>query len=179
MFSLIHGAAFLAALWALNVHADQWVPAQPFEKAFYNGLIRVSVRLPLTEGARPTAAVTKKEKSGPVKLCSGDLANEKRPVEVVASRDGKTLVTVDEWGRAGYEHALVFYRCDKALVLKKDHGLDDFLSLSEIEKYASMSMSSRDWSRNVELKMEKDAFVVKLKSGRAVRFSLLDGTLKK
>lgn len=177
MSSVIHRATFILVIWTLNVHGDQWAPVKSFEKQFYNGLITVSVRTSLMEGTSPTAKIVKKEKSIPLKLCSGDLVNKRRPVEVFVSGDGKTLVTVDEWEHAGYEHSIVFYRCDKRLIKKKDYSLGDFLNASEITENASMSISSRDWSRNAEFRMQKDDFTIKLKSGRKITFSLLDGTI--
>ena len=120
--------ALAAVTWSLIVHADQWVSAPPLEKAFYGGRIQVSVRLHKDGETHPHAEVKRNENGALVKLCTGALVNEMRPVDVYASRDGKALVTTDEWAHSGYEHALVFYRCDNALALKKEYSLEGFLS---------------------------------------------------
>lgn len=177
MSPLVRGACIVAVLWVSNVHADQWLPPQPFERAFYGGLIRVNVNPPLKADARAFVEVNRKKGDALIKLCSGELLNEKRPVDVLVSEDGGMLVTIDDWQHIGYQHSLVFYRCEKKPVLQKDYGIDDFLSPTEVQKYAPMSFSSRHWSKNVEFKMEKDRLAVKLKAGRVIYFSLQDGKI--
>jgi hypothetical protein len=169
----------VTTLCALSAQADQWKPAAPLSKSFHNGLILVKVHPPLTEGDSPRAEILQTKSNATTKPCSGNLVNKMRPVEVFASPDGTALVTVDEWGRSGYEHTLVFYRCEGSLALKKAYSLDESLTPAEIKKHSHASISSRNWSRNTELRVEKDAFIVKLQSGRTIRFSLTDGTLKK
>jgi hypothetical protein len=177
--SLKHLPVFLLVALCNVAYADQWQEAKSFSKEFANGKVKVQVDTRIAEKAQASITVVRNmPNKESAKLCSGKLANLKRPVDVLASADGRTIVTVDDWEHAGYDHALVFYRCEKEIRPLKDYSLEDFLRPSEISKDVVSSFSSRNWTQNATITVTGDELQIHLKSGRTVHFSLKDGTLK-
>ena len=73
----------------------------------------------------------------------GPLANREAPYEAVVSSDG-WLVTLDEWGNLGYDHAVVIY--DPAGKLIKSHKLDGLVPADVANR--DRSVSSRYWRKD-------------------------------
>jgi hypothetical protein len=76
-------------------------------------------------------------------IWSGKLANV--PHQVYVTPDANRVVTIDTYGRLGFDHSLVVYdENGKALA---DYQLEDVLTGLEIMRYVKQSVSSRWWAQ--------------------------------
>lgn len=69
------------------------------------------------------------------------LVNFTSPVKVLIANNGKSVVTIDDWGMAGYKHTMVVYGETGEVI--KDFDLEDITPFP-IEQY-SRSISSISW----------------------------------
>ena len=93
----------------------------------------------------------------PVWQCK--LGNEKAPVEVYASNDGRYVVTVNEHGRAGYgDYVVAFYGKDGRI---KNYSLEEILNLpepiskSEIEEMQRLLKDTRNLDKEELLRLRQ------------------------
>ena len=100
------------------------------------------------------------------------------PHRAMVSDDGKFLVTIDTYGRLGYDHSLVIYGKDGLPV--RDFDLEDLLTEEEIKKVPT-TVSSRWWSRGTRFRFADDQehFILELPSNRTLRINLSTGKVAK
>jgi hypothetical protein len=99
------------------------------------------------------------------------------PARALVSGDGRTVVTIDQWCRMGYEHSLVVYG-EGGRVLA-DYRLEDLLSADEIDTRVTSSISSRWWTEGADLTIDESTRMlrVRLAWGREFRVDLVTGAL--
>lgn len=97
------------------------------------------------------------------------------PMCALVSSSNNCVVTLDTWGRLGYEHALVIYDSKGEVVM--DLKLADLLTMEEIEKNVGQSKSSRDWLREADTHFDETAghLVIALKWGKVITIDLKSG----
>lgn len=91
------------------------------------------------------------------------------PFDAIVTDDG-ALVTLDQWGRMGYEHAIVVY--SPAGKLLRSHHLDALLPKAIADE--DRSVSSRPWRRYARYAIDKRTLSIHLVHG-VVSVSLADG----
>jgi len=84
--------------------------------------------------------------SDTVKLWDKPLINTDSPVYAIVANDGKSIITIDDWGRRGYQHTLVIYGENGELI--EDFELKD-ISPFPLEHYVH-TISSINWRENRE-----------------------------
>jgi hypothetical protein len=94
------------------------------------------------------------------------------PQRAVVS-DGGRVATVDEWGRLGYDHALVVLGRDG--VVLKDHHLDDLLSDAEIRKHVTKTVSNRVWTIDVRFDFQDDSLSIVFPWKKTISVDLTTG----
>jgi hypothetical protein len=114
-------------------------------------------------------------------LWKGKLVN--LPVDVFVDDAGvdedrpAAVATVDTYGFAGYEHALVLY--DGRGKVVRDFRLEDLLTHEEIEAHTSKSVSSRRWASRAELGFYSGYFWIRFKWGKTLKLSAATGAIIK
>src|SRR5580765_801091 len=128
------------------VTADTWIPPRPQIFASSTGAYGFKVQPP-SPPVRPLHGQSQgilfalaQDRSETV-IWTGELVNI--PVRAVVSDDGKYVVTLDTWFRAGYEHCLVIYGEQGRVVA--DFDLEALLSRDEIANKVEQTFSSRNW----------------------------------
>lgn len=98
--------------------------------------------------------------------------NDTSPVRVFVSDDG-TVVTLDDWYRAGFDHALVVYSPSGNVV--RDSSLDALLTMDQFELVPS-SKSSRKWRYSAEpVRMRSDGLELTAVWGAPITIDLKTG----
>jgi hypothetical protein len=100
------------------------------------------------------------------------------PVLAFVANDGKHVVTLDTWAKLGYEHALVVYGENGAVVA--DYDLDALLSGDEIAASVVHTMNARRWLQGATTAFDAagQAFVIRLQWGRVIRVALSTGKIE-
>jgi len=100
------------------------------------------------------------------------------PVLAFVANDGKHVVTLDTWAKLGYEHALVVYGDDGAVVV--DYDLDAVLSGDEIATRVAHTMNARRWLQGATTTFDSsgNTFVITLQWGRVIRVALSTGAIE-
>src|SRR5262249_46090283 len=85
------------------------------------------------------------------------------PDRVYVAPDGRRVVTIDTYGRLGYDHSVVVYD-DRGKVLA-DYKLEDLLTRAEIRRHVDQTVSSRWRARQAVPGFSPDRkyFVITLK----------------
>jgi hypothetical protein len=106
---------------------------------------------------------------------TGELINV--PVRAIVADDGKYVVTLDTWGRMGYEHCLVIYSEHGRVVA--DFNLEALLSRDEIANKVEHTFSSRHWltGAKVEFNDRRNKVVVTLRWGKVISVALSTGKI--
>lgn len=157
---------------AATARADDWAsPTTKYVKSD-SGRYRAVV---VPGAAKKPGSVTLYDDRDPVRpkrLYQRRLVNEVAPVHILLA-DGGQLVTVDEWARAGYAHAVVIYdRKGKVVV---DCALEQILLPEELSN-VEQSTSSRWWrAREEPIWLEAAALQIKSAWGPVLRFELASG----
>jgi hypothetical protein len=108
----------------------------------------------------------------PKRLYQRRLVNQVAPVHILLA-DGGQLVTIDEWSKAGYGHALVIYDRKGRVVV--DCALEQMLLPEELPNVAE-SESSRWWrAKEHPMWLEGSALFIKSAWGAVLRFDLASG----
>jgi hypothetical protein len=144
-------ALVLLMLLAGVAHADSWGRAQsrswhsPDESFVVEVFVPESRHNPAESGAMAYAyRVTSRTPTLQAKLVwKGPLANRWAPYAAIVTNDGY-LVTLDDWGGLGSDHALAIYSPAGKLV--RDYHLDK-LAVPESVRNLDRSVSSRNWRR--------------------------------
>lgn len=165
--------ALLAA--AAPAHADDWAaPTTKYLKS-ESGRYRAVVVPGAPGGKKHAASATlydDKDAVHPQRLYRRALVNEVAPAQIFLADSGH-LVTIDEWGKAGYRHALVIY--DKKGRVVVDCALEQMLSAEDLRQVEE-SESSRWWrAREEPVWLEAGALLVKSAWGPVLRFELATG----
>ena len=84
-----------------SVHADSWLPPTPFEVRSENGQFIAHV-IPASKNSKATLVVSAIKGQRTNELWRAILSNDVAPTEVAVSDEGASVVTMDNWGRAGY-----------------------------------------------------------------------------
>lgn len=87
----------------------------------------------------------------------GPLANRNAPHAAVVASDG-ALVTFDEWGNLGYDHAIAVY--DPAGKLLKSHKLDGLVPADVVDR--DRSISSRYWRKGARYVIDAKARLLQI-----------------
>jgi hypothetical protein len=99
------------------------------------------------------------------------------PHRAIVADDGKYVVTLDVWGRQGYERCLVIY--DEQGIVVASFDLEGLLSKEEISKFVVQTPGSRDWlmGGKVEFNARRDRVVVTLSWGKVISIVLATGEI--
>jgi hypothetical protein len=84
------------------------------------------------------------------------------------------LVTLNDYGKLGYENAVVIYNHDGRLV--RSYSFDDLGLAAEIARI-DQSTSSRWWNKTARYYFVAQDFYVVLSWGKVLKFSLGDGAM--
>ena len=162
------------------VSADSWPGSRPQVYASANGTYRFKTlppQLNTWSGKSHGTLVTMAAAGGTeTAVWSRDLVNI--PVSAYVANDGKHVVTLDTWAKLGYEHALVIYGEDGAVVT--DYDLDVLLSGDEIANSVVHTMSARRWLQGATIAFDRRAehVVITLHWGKVLRVALATGKVE-
>lgn len=110
------------------VCADTWLP--PKERDYYSGNSKFVAHVtPAKEKAKPLLEVFEIGDAQRLPRWQCELGNEVAPVQVYVSDDGKWVVTLDEWYKAGYGHHVLAFYSKKGKI--KNYSLEEILDLPE------------------------------------------------
>ncbi len=165
----------LVALTAGAARADDW--ARPSTKYVKSDSGRYRAVLVPGEAKKPGSLTLYDDKDPvhPKRLYQRKLVNQVAPVRILLA-DGGQLATVDEWGNAGYKHALVIY--DKKGKVVVDCALEHLLLPEELA--AVDTTTSSRWWRDKEdgdrdTWLDGAAVLIKTAAGPVMRFELASG----
>ena len=150
--------------------ADTWAPPQPRVFTAEGGRHKFKVLEPKFLGAL-TGVLFVREADGKEKVIwSAKLANV--PHQVYVTPDGNRVVTIDTYGRLGFDHSLVVY--DEKGDALADYNLEDLLTDLEILRYVKQSVSSRWWAQQATFAFSPDGkhFVIALKWSQGLPYKL-------
>jgi len=169
---MVCGLALLAAAGAAR--ADDW--AAPTTKYVKSDSGRYRAVLVPGEAKKPGTLTLYDDKDPvhPKRMYQRKLVNQVAPVRILVA-DGGQLATVDEWGNAGYKHALVIY--DKKGKVVVDCALEHLLLPEELAA-VDTTTSSRWWRAKEEgdVWLDASAVLIKTAAGPVMRVELASGT---
>ena len=162
-----------------GVWADSWPGSRPQVYASANGAYRFRTqppRLSTWSGKSSGTLVTQAPNGSETMRWSRELVNI--PVIAFVADEGRAVVTFDTWARLGYEHALVIYGEEGAIVA--DYDLDALLSADEIASFVMHSVSARRWLQGAEIGFDSGGqdIVIRLHWGKRIRVSLATGKIE-
>ena len=174
--ALAAGAIVLASA---IVAADSWPGSRPQIYASANGAIHFKTRPPQLatwSGKSHGTLVTLSPGGSEAVKWSRELVNI--PVRAFVTDDGKHVVTFDTWAKLGYEHALVIYDEEGAVVF--DYDLGGLLSAEEIRKFVVETVGGRRWLQDATIAFDglANAIVITLHWGKTIRVALSSGTIE-
>jgi len=115
-----------------------------FSTAKYQRQLRKGI---VTDSIVPSHAVLYHiSNSDTIEIWNKPLVNRTSPASAIVANDGTSVVTINDWYMAGYQHTLVIYGENGELI--EDFELKD-ISPFPLEHY-SRSISSIYWRENVE-----------------------------
>jgi hypothetical protein len=164
--------AALALCIVRQATADSWGPVKDKEVYSPNKRFRVTVE---PERELP-AVLCLWESDGSIEKqrFKRRTLNQWSPVRVFVS-DGGTVVTLDDWLRAGFEHAVVVYAPSGEVV--RDSSLDTVLTADQLNLVPS-SKSSRWWRYPGEpVRMHSDWLELTAAWGASIKIDLRTGKL--
>jgi hypothetical protein len=155
--------------------ADRWGPPERLRALSPSGRFEARVQPTGESGAR--LRVWRRTLPRPSLGYDVRVVNERSPVSLAVSEAGHVL-TLDEWGALGHEHAMVLYAPDGRVL--KDYTLEDFLSASELEDKVMYTVSSRRWLHLTEsVQADDKAFRLSTRWGEGLIVSLADGAVER
>lgn len=158
---------------AAVAHADDWPnPTTKYLKSD-SGRFRAVVVPGASGKAGQITLFDDRDPTKPKKLYQRRPVNQEAPVKILLS-DGGQLVTLDEWGNAGYKHSLVIYdRKGKVVV---DCALEHILLPDELAA-VKITKSSRWWraEETGDFWLDQAAANIKIAAGPVLRFDLARG----
>ena len=159
--------------------ADSWPGSRPQVFASASGAYRFKTRPPqlATWSGTSNGTVVRAGPGGSeTTIWSRELVNI--PVSAFITDDGKHVVTFDTWAKLGYEHALVVYGEQGAVVV--DYALEEILSAEEINKSVRQTIGARRWLQGATIAFATgdSEIVVGLQWGKTIRVALATGTIE-
>jgi hypothetical protein len=162
-----------------SVSADSWPGSRPQVYTSSAGTHRFRTRPPQLStwsGKSHGTLVAVAPDGAETAHWSRDLVNI--PVLAFVADDGKHVVTLDTWAKLGYEHALVVYGENGAVVV--DYDLEALLSADEIARSVVHTMNARRWLQGSTTTFDSsgDSFVITLQWGTVIRVALSTGAIE-
>lgn len=159
--------------------ADSWPGPRPLVFTSARGEYGFKTRPPqlaIWSGKSHGTLVTLSPGGSEAVKWSRDLVNI--PVRAFVTDDGKHVVTFDTWAKLGYEHALVIYDEQGALV--SDHDLGGLLSAEEIREFVVETVGGRRWLQDATIAFDSrgNAVVITLHWGKTIRVALSSGKIE-
>jgi hypothetical protein len=147
--------------------ADSWLP--PYSRVFASEDGRAGVELLVPKTKSDKVKLRLFTFDGTDRKVAWERTLDYVPHRVFVAPSGQAVVTMDMWGRVGYDHALVIY--DNKGKTIKDAKLEDLLTQQEISEKVMSTVSSRWWSSDAETKFVEDdvQFEIKLSWGKTIR----------
>jgi hypothetical protein len=180
MKSLIIALATSACvIVSATVSADSWPGSRPQVYTSANGSYRFKTRPPqlATWSGRARGKLVAVAPDGTeTAIWTRELVNI--PVSAFIADDGRHVVTLDTWARLGYEHALVIFGGQGAVVA--DYDLDALLSADEIASSVVHTVSARRWLQGATITFDKGEqdIVIHLQWGKRIRVELATGKIE-
>jgi hypothetical protein len=162
-----------------TVSADSWPGSRPQVYASANGSYRFKTRPPqlATWSGKSHGTLVSLAPDGTETVrWSRELVNI--PVSAFITDDASRLVTFDTWAKLGYEHALVIYDDQGAVVV--DYDLEALLSADEIASSVVHTVSARRWLQGATIAFENGGrdIVIRLQWGKRIRVALATGKIE-
>ena len=162
-----------------TVSADSWPGSRPQIYASANGSYRFKTRPPQLatwSGKSHGTLVSLAPDGSETVRWSRELVNI--PVSAFVADDASRLVTFDTWAKLGYEHALVIYDDQGAVVV--DYDLEALLSADEIASSVVHTVSARRWLQGATIAFDNGGrdIVIRLQWGKRIRVALATGTIE-
>lgn len=161
------------------VSADSWPGSRPQVYASANGSYRFKTRPPqlATWSGKSHGTLVSLAPDGTETVrWSRELVNI--PVSAFITDDASRLVTFDTWAKLGYEHALVIYDDQGAVVV--DYDLEALLSADEIASSVVHTVSARRWLQGATIAFDNGGrdIVIRLQWGKRIRVALATGKIE-
>lgn len=162
-----------------TVSADSWPGSRPQVYASVNGSYRFKTRPPqlATWSGKSHGTLVALAPDGTETVrWSRELVNI--PVSAFVADDASHLVTFDTWAKLGYEHALVIYDDQGAVVV--DYDLEALLSADEIASSVVHTVSARRWLQGATIAFDNGGrdIVIRLQWGKRIRVALATGKIE-
>ena len=162
-----------------TVSADSWPGSRPQVYASANGSYRFKTRPPqlATWSGKSHGTLVSLAPDGTETVrWSRELVNI--PVSAFITDDASRLVTFDTWAKLGYEHALVIYDDQGAVVV--DYDLEALLSADEIASSVVHTVSARRWLQGATIAFDNGGreIVIRLQWGKRIRVALATGKIE-
>jgi len=162
-----------------TVSADSWPGSRPQVYASANGSYRFKTRPPQLStwsGKSHGTLVSLAPDGTETVRWSRELVNI--PVSAFVADDASRLVTFDTWAKLGYEHALVIYDDQGAVVV--DYDLEALLSADEIASSVVHTVSARRWLQGATIAFDNGGrdIVITLQWGKRIRVALATGKIE-
>ena len=162
-----------------TVSADSWPGSRPQVYASANGSYRFKTRPPQLatwSGKSHGTLVSLAPDGSETVRWSRELVNI--PVSAFVADDASRLVTFDTWAKLGYEHALVIYDDQGAVVV--DYDLEALLSADEIASSVVHTVSARRWLQGATIAFDNGGrdIVITLQWGKRIRVALATGQIE-
>jgi len=162
-----------------TVSADSWPGSRPQVYASANGSYRFKTRPPqlATWSGKSHGTLVSLAPNGTETVrWSRELVNI--PVSAFVADDASRLVTFDTWAKLGYEHALVIYDDQGAVVV--DYDLEALLSADEIASSVVHTVSARRWLQGATIAFDNGGrdLVIRLQWGKRIRVALATGKIE-
>ena len=162
-----------------SVSADSWPGSRPQVYASANGSYRFKTRPPqlATWSGKSYGTLVSLAPDGTETVrWSRELVNI--PVSVFVADDARHLVTFDTWAKLGYEHALVIYDDQGAVVV--DYDLEALLPADEIASSVVHTVSARRWLQGATIGFDNGGrdIVIRLQWGKSIRVALATGKVE-
>ena len=169
-------AASAVVIASVFVSADSWPGSRPQVFTSARGTFAFKTRPPQLNtwsGKSQGTMVALAKTGGETATWTRELVNI--PVTAFVADDGKHVVTFDTWARLGYEHALVIYGEDGAVIV--DYDLNALVPAEEIRRSVIETVGGRRWLQDATIALDGggDAVVITLRWGRVIRVALATG----
>jgi hypothetical protein len=162
----------IAIVISLSLRADEWDAPSPKVFASEGGRHGFKVLNPRINGQSDGIRLDAEGKEQIVWRTK--LVNT--PHRVKVEEAGKYVVTIDTYGKLGYEHSLVVYDSEGKVV--RDFELEDLLlTADEIKAKVKQTESSRWWAENAEFRLARGQLTVRLAWGKHIRVDAGTGTV--
>ncbi len=165
---------FLLIISSAAAHADSWRPAETRLINSPSGNFSLLVA-PSDSQSNAQLMLIKRVANDGLHTFQFPAVNSHAPASAFVTDDGLVL-TLNEWGNLGYDHAIVIYGKDGKVVL--DRRLDEVFNAREIDNFLQ-SASSRWWlARTEPIEMQGNTVRMTSVSGQPVYVYLEKGQVE-